>query len=74
MKTETEMKAEMKAEMKTDCEDMNRMELEETINRYKRSSITLDKDRFEERLPYLREYIEYSYELFYKYYRYRPKV
>ena len=62
----------MKTEMKTDCEDMNRMELEETIDRYERSSITLDKDRLEEGWPYLCEYIEYSYELFYKYYRYRP--
>ena len=70
MKTETKIKAEVKAEIKTDCEDMSKWELKETIDRYKGSSITLNQNRLKERWPSFCEYIGYLYE----YYRYRPKV
>ena len=57
--------------MKTDCESMKGTELLENKSEcYELLSITLDKDRLEEGLFYLREYIEYSYEYFY---RYRPR-
>ena len=61
----------MKTEMKTDCEGMNDMDLLYKKKHYELLiSEKLDKDRLEEGLSYLREYIEYSYEYFY---RYRPK-
>ena len=57
----------MKTEMKTDCESMKGTELLENKSEcYELLSITLNKDRLEEGLVYLGEYIEYSYEYFHK--------